>query len=733
VADDTKKDDELENPNANPMAAFGPHLDDIAEALDILYIPKNPSGRLKFRDKWDFLADYIFDDELVDYDINGVKDHDRRKVLEDQANERRLKLKATLQEIVVKSVKSAQLQFDYVGQVIDEYGATLSEHLYAGDVVERVRPGLLKKEKDAVEEKAEQDSKHQKLSVDEAAILQNKEAPEQFDESDYNDVKPIVTDAPTTGKPGKMRDALDDMVDDFKSDSLKASTDGTSAEKVEENEDGFPEKAADDQVAKAPEDDLDDLEDVSTNQVDDGFDDLKSGDGALEDPKTELVDILDVVEKQDDLADVSDVENTLPDADDVLKEPDEVKPVLDNPAPVVDEKLDLPEPKPDVLDSAAHVESDSVDKVQELIAEKTETANEPSVAPETDSERTEDGAGKREEAVAEGNAIEDALDVGAKDEPDDRGVFVGRGSASEDAVDDDANDDFWTEPEQEQPSHPKVEESITPAPDEKPEAAVEVEPPKAEVPVPPPVADTVPPAQKSDLEADVKSASEPAATPEADVKVEDKPEVNEEDVKPDAVTEVAPKVEAPVSELAKVPDVKQDAKEPVAEEPKVAAPPATTAEDESGEAKPSVFGSPTLAGEKKQEPYSGMFNRLANETSEESLGVEILRSFDDFLFSFLFVNLTVCIAMSVADNRMTAPAWCSTARFSSTWLNNVAIPNANCPQTKSAKSAKMNSLRCFIRACAVSENTASTVNFASQRWMNCTPAWFSMKLSQMGS
>ncbi len=637
MADNTKKDDEPENPNANPMAAFGPHLDDIAEALDILYIPKNPSGRLKFREKWDFLADYIFDDELVDYDINGVKDHDRRKILEEQANERRLKLKATLQEIVAKSVKSAQLQFDYVGQIIDDYGATLSQHLYAGDVVERVRPGLLKKEKDVAEEKAEKDSEDQKLSVDEAAILQNKEASEQFDESDYNDVKPIVTDAPATGKPGKMRDSLDDMVSDFKSDSLKASTDGTAPENSEESTSESEEQSANDQPAKAAQDDMDDLEDVSTNQVDDGFDDLKSGDGALEDPKTELLDIMDVVEKQDDLADVSDVGNILPETDDASQTTDDEQPALDATAPIVDEKPDLPEPKKDALHSAAQVE----DKPQEAIAQKIETPSEPSVASAADGEKSQDDADKQEDNNADTKAENDSVETEAPTEPDDRGVFVGRGSASQDAADDEVNEDFWAETTQEQPSPPaappKVEEKVAPAPDEKSPAAVEVEPPKADVPVPPPVsdavpppvADTIPPALAPDVEADVKPTPEPAAMPDADVKVDDKPEAKaeakEEAPKPEAViTEDVPKVDAaPAPDAAKAPDVAQDAKEPAVEEPKVAEPPATPAEENGGEAKPSVFGSPTLAGEKKQEPYSGMFNRLASVISEESLGVEI--------------------------------------------------------------------------------------------------------------
>lgn len=591
---DPKKDDEPANPNADPMAAFGPHLSDMADALDVLYIPNNASGRLKFRDKWDVLAGYILCDELVDYDINGVKDYDRRKVLEEQANERRLKLKATLKEIVEKSVKSGQLQFDYVGRVIDEYGATLSEHFYAGNVVERVRPGLLKKEQDAAGDKeTPEKTLDQKLSVDEAAILKNTDKGETFDESDYNDVKPIVTDAPT-GKPGKMRDALDDMVSDFKSDSFKTSTDGIGSV------DGAVPADADVQSVppheNGSEDDTNALENAAANQIEGKVEVLQSGDGALEDPKTELLDIMDVVEKQDDLSDVSDVENTLPDPKEDV-------------SAVADEVIKVAEPKSDAVHSAAQVEPDMPVEKNEPIAEKIDHDVTPDEKPSLD------------DVPPDAQDIEEAVEI------DDRGVFGGRGSAKDD--DADVDDDFWEGNTQDQSNAPKEESPKADIAEAKPASVAEVTPPPVSDSVAPASTDTPEPVTMPDIQSEPKAApidAEPAPMPEDKVAASAEPNLDKapqsEAVAPSS--EVA--AEAPISNNVPEPEVVTATPAPAAEakaEPVLTEPVDEKKEDVDMSSKPSVFGSPTLAGEKKQEPYSGMFNRLACVTSEESLGVEI--------------------------------------------------------------------------------------------------------------
>ncbi len=184
-------------PTTDAMAAFSNKTQDLMDALSILYIRYNASGRNIFREKWSDVAGHIFGEELTKYDIEGVNDFERRKELELEAGERRIALKTTIKEIVEKSVDKGMLQFDYVGQIIDEYGASISQYLYEGNIIERVRPGIMakyKSELDAMESKEQEDIAafdkkilekssaceniieapvEQKLSVEEKSILSN--------------------------------------------------------------------------------------------------------------------------------------------------------------------------------------------------------------------------------------------------------------------------------------------------------------------------------------------------------------------------------------------------------------------------------------------------------------------------------------------------------------------------------------------------------------------------------
>ncbi len=130
-------------PQDNSMAAFSPLMKELEEALNILYIKSNASGRNKFRDKWPFVSQYLFGDTLIDYDNHGTQDREHRAELEERADERRILLKTTISEAVNKSVDAGMLNFEYVGKVIDTFGAELSKFLYAENIIERVRPGLL--------------------------------------------------------------------------------------------------------------------------------------------------------------------------------------------------------------------------------------------------------------------------------------------------------------------------------------------------------------------------------------------------------------------------------------------------------------------------------------------------------------------------------------------------------------------------------------------------------------
>jgi hypothetical protein len=149
---------EVHAPVSNSMAAFSRQLKQLAESLSILYIKNNAGGRRIFRDKWPEVADYVFGKDLTAYDTDGVKnDYERthRSKIEDEADMRRIDLKKTMGELVENSVDAGSLKFDYVGNVVDKYGALLSQFLYEESVIERVRPGALDKAKKACEAEIE--------------------------------------------------------------------------------------------------------------------------------------------------------------------------------------------------------------------------------------------------------------------------------------------------------------------------------------------------------------------------------------------------------------------------------------------------------------------------------------------------------------------------------------------------------------------------------------------------
>ncbi len=170
-------EDESDKKTPSSMAAFSDKLEELKEALDLLYIPYNASGRNKFREKHPLVAQYIFGSELIEYDNNGVKNHEHRIKLEEKANERRIDLKITISEVIEKSVDSGTLMFDYVGQVIDKYGADVSRFLYNDDIIERVRPGLLNTKNEENNKNDKVDSDESPLSKEEKEILSNSPPP----------------------------------------------------------------------------------------------------------------------------------------------------------------------------------------------------------------------------------------------------------------------------------------------------------------------------------------------------------------------------------------------------------------------------------------------------------------------------------------------------------------------------------------------------------------------------
>ncbi len=195
------------------MAAFSPQMKEFGNALDMLYIRNNASGRNKFKEKWPDAAQYLFGAQLIQYDYEGAKDLDHRAQLEEEAIDRRILLKDTLAELVDKSVDAGTLQFDYVGQIIDTFGPLLSVFLYAEDIIERVRPGLLTKAKDAQKDVSEEDTAEGDIAsvgasnvsddyagLDDRSLLEaEKEILSSASGDDLDDIKPIDVSEGNTG------------------------------------------------------------------------------------------------------------------------------------------------------------------------------------------------------------------------------------------------------------------------------------------------------------------------------------------------------------------------------------------------------------------------------------------------------------------------------------------------------------------------------------------------------
>lgn len=196
----------------NAMAAFGEKIKDLEDALNILYIKNNASGRNKFREKWSIVANYIFGETLIDFDNNGTTDFEKRAEEEERADERRVLLKQTIADIYKKSVEAGMLQFDYVGKVIDKFGPDISKILYAEDIIRRVRPGLLsshQKELDNIETQ-----KQEKQDADDAIISAKAAAMAQPEKSPLS--PPIDEDQLRQKEKEILKNAPDDDMDDIK-------------------------------------------------------------------------------------------------------------------------------------------------------------------------------------------------------------------------------------------------------------------------------------------------------------------------------------------------------------------------------------------------------------------------------------------------------------------------------------------------------------------------------------
>lgn len=111
---------------------------DFYRAVDTLYISGNMSGRHHFTKEWPEAAMYIFGEELIRFDTEGTSDYERRALLENEAEDRRMHLLDILDSFAENSVSKGALQMDYVEKVIKDLGREVSLLVYHSRIVDKV-------------------------------------------------------------------------------------------------------------------------------------------------------------------------------------------------------------------------------------------------------------------------------------------------------------------------------------------------------------------------------------------------------------------------------------------------------------------------------------------------------------------------------------------------------------------------------------------------------------------
>src|SRR5690606_7280365 len=93
-------------------------FDALQEALELLYIRGNMSGRLQFLKEWPDIAYALFGPELIRFDTEGGADKTAREELENAAEENRLEFLSLMETLEEKSVHTGALRTEYVGDLV---------------------------------------------------------------------------------------------------------------------------------------------------------------------------------------------------------------------------------------------------------------------------------------------------------------------------------------------------------------------------------------------------------------------------------------------------------------------------------------------------------------------------------------------------------------------------------------------------------------------------------------
>jgi hypothetical protein len=130
------------DPNA-PPSPFSDKLPELLDALECLYIRGNTSGRRMFCQSWPHIVPYLFEDQLMIFDAEGVtveKDREHRRELEKMAEGKRDGLIEFLGGLAEKSVDDGMLQVEFVREIMMRYRRGMLLYLYAEHIVNKFVP-----------------------------------------------------------------------------------------------------------------------------------------------------------------------------------------------------------------------------------------------------------------------------------------------------------------------------------------------------------------------------------------------------------------------------------------------------------------------------------------------------------------------------------------------------------------------------------------------------------------
>jgi len=106
--------------------------------LEVLYIPDNMSGRLKFRERWPIIAERIFDKNLIARDVEGLDLSDSETTtLEDQAEQARTELYDMIDNLEERCLNYGVLKANTTRNIIEDVGQDVTKLIFVPEVIEK--------------------------------------------------------------------------------------------------------------------------------------------------------------------------------------------------------------------------------------------------------------------------------------------------------------------------------------------------------------------------------------------------------------------------------------------------------------------------------------------------------------------------------------------------------------------------------------------------------------------